>query len=121
MNFLAGEQGYSFKTNLYDHGSGVVVGDYNNDGHEDIYLLNQLGPNALFRNKGDGSFEKTTEEAGVALQDRVCVGGTFGDYDNDGDQDLYVTSTRGGNVLFQNQGNGRFQDVTQECVELLIK
>jgi enediyne biosynthesis protein E4 len=54
------------------------------------------------------------EQAGVALGDRVCVGATFVDYDNDGHQDLYVTSTRGGNVMFRNLGNGKFKDVTEE-------
>jgi hypothetical protein len=55
-----------------------------------------------------------TEEAGVRLGDRISVGATFADYDNDGDQDLFVTSTRGGNVLFRNSG-GKFQDVTNEA------
>jgi hypothetical protein len=113
MTFLPNEQGEKFKINLYDHGCGVVVGDYNGDGHDDIYFLNQLGPNALFENRGNGTFVNVTKAAGVGLDDRISVGGAFADYDNDGDQDLYVTSTRGGNVLFQNQGNGTFRDVTE--------
>src|SRR6516225_423210 len=56
MQFLAKEQGEKFKINLYDHGSGVAVADYDGDGHDDIYFVNQLGPNALYRNKGDGTF-----------------------------------------------------------------
>jgi hypothetical protein len=55
-----------------------------------------------------------TAEAGVVLGDRVCNGATFADYDNDGDQDLFVTSTRGGNTLFRNRGNGQFDVVTEE-------
>jgi hypothetical protein len=51
----------------------------------------------------------------VALGDRVCVGAAFADYDNDGDQDLFVTSTRGGNVLFRNDGDGAFTDVTGQA------
>ena len=51
----------------------------------------------------------------MALGDRVCVAATFADYDNDGRPDLFVTSTRGGNVLFHNHGDGRFQDVTKEA------
>ncbi|MEX0612671.1 MAG: CRTAC1 family protein [Pirellulales bacterium] len=120
MQFLPNEQGENFKINLYDHGCGVVVGDYNGDGHDDILFLNQLGSNALCRNRGDGTFEDATDEAGVGLADRICVGGTFADYDNDGDQDLYITTTRGGNVLFQNRGDGRFQDVTKEAGLTLV-
>jgi hypothetical protein len=120
MAFLPGEQGEKFKINLYDHGCGVVVGDYDGDGHDDIYLLNQLGPNALYKNRGDGTFLDATATARVGLGDRICVGATFADYDNDGDQDLYVTSTRGGNVLFQNQGNGTFRDVTDQAGLTLV-
>jgi hypothetical protein len=112
MAFLPGEQGETFKINLYDHGCGVAVGDYDGDGHDDVFFCNQLGPCALFRNKGDGTFEDVTHKAGVALGDRVCVAATFADYDNDGHQDLFVTSTRGGNVLFHNNGNGTFTDLT---------
>jgi hypothetical protein len=115
MHFLPNEQGETFKINLYDHGCGVAVGDYDGDGHDDIYFVNQLGPNALYKNKGDGTFVDVTQEAGVALGDRICVGAVFADYDNDGRQDLFVTSTRGGNVLFKNLGNGKFKDVTKEA------
>jgi len=115
MNFLPDEQGARFKINLYDHGCGVAVGDFDGDGHDDIYFVNQLGPNALYRNKGDGTFEDVTQKAGVALGDRICVGAAFADYDNDGHPDLFVTSARGGNVLFRNQGDGTFKDVTKEA------
>jgi hypothetical protein len=120
MNFLPEEQGENFKVNLYDHGCGVAVGDFDGDGHEDMYLCNQLGYNALFRNKGDGTFEDVTRKAGVALGDRVCVAATFADYDNDGHQDLYVTSTRGGNILFHNRGDGTFEDVTAKAGLALV-
>ena len=115
MNFLPNEQGEKFKINLYDHGCGLAVGDFDGDGHEDIYFLNQLGKNALYRNKGDGTFEDVTERAGVGLGDRICVGATFIDFDNDGKLDLFVTSTRGGNVLFRNMGDGTFKDVTEHA------
>jgi hypothetical protein len=116
MSFLSGEQGANFKINLYDHGCGVVVGDVDGDGHDDLYFCNQLGPNALFRNRGDGTFEDVMYRAGpIALADRICVAGLFGDYDNDGDQDLFVTSTRGGNALFRNRGDGTFEDVTEKA------
>ncbi len=112
MNFLPEEQGEKFKVNLYDHGCGVAVGDFDGDGHDDIYFCNQLGSNALYHNKGDGTFEDVTRLAGVGVGDRVCVAATFGDYNNDGYSDLYVTSTRGGNLLFHNNGDGTFTDVT---------
>jgi hypothetical protein len=115
MAFLPGEQGEKFKINLYDHGCGVAVGDFDGDGFDDVYFVNQLGPNALYRNKGDGTFVDVTNEAGVALGDRICVAATFADYDNSGRQSLFVTSTRGGNVLFKNLGNGKFKDVTEEA------
>jgi hypothetical protein len=115
MRFLRNEQGETFKVNLYDHGCGVAVADFDGDGLDDIYFVNQLGPNALYRNKGDGTFEDVAAAAGVALGDRICTAATFADYDNDGLPDLYVTSTRGGNVLFKNLGNGKFKDVTKEA------
>ena len=115
MDFLPNEQGEHFKVNLYDHGCGVAVADFDGDGHDDVYFLNQLGTNALYRNKGDGTFEDVTRKAGVAVGDRICVAATFGDYDNDGYPDLYVTSTRGGNLLFHNNGDGTFTDRTKQA------
>jgi hypothetical protein len=120
MSFLPAEQGWDYKINPYDHGAGLAVGDFDGDGFDDVYLVNQLGDNGLFRNKSDGSFENVTKQAGVALGDRVCVAATFADYDNSGRQSLFVTSTRGGNVLFKNLGGGRFQDVTKEAGLTLI-
>jgi enediyne biosynthesis protein E4 len=120
MAFLPGEQGEKFKINLYDHGCGVAVGDFDGDGFDDVYFVNQLGRNALYRNRGDGTFEDVTERAGVGLGDRICVAAVFADYDNDGRPDLYVTSTRGGNVLFRNMGDGTFKEVTKEAGLTLI-
>jgi len=122
MSFLPNEQGEKFKTNLYDHGCGVAVADYDGDGDDDVLFLNQLGPNALYRNKGDGTFDDVTSEAGpLALDDRIKVAAAFGDYDNDDDQDLYITSTRGGNVLLENVGGGRFRDATHRAGVELVK
>ncbi|HVC94928.1 MAG TPA: CRTAC1 family protein [Pirellulales bacterium] len=121
MSFLPDEQGEKFKVNLYDHGCGVAVADYDGDGDDDVLFLNQLGANALYRNRGDGTFDDVTSEAGpLALADRICVGAAFGDYDNDDDQDLYITSTRGGNVLLENLGEGRFRDVSGEAGVALV-
>ncbi len=112
MRFLPNEQGETFKINLYDHGCGVAIGDFDGDDFDDIYFVNQLGKNALFRNRGDGTFEDVTTKAGVGVGDRICVAATWVDYDNDGLLDLFVTSTRGGNILFRNTGGGKFEDVT---------
>jgi hypothetical protein len=122
MSFLPNEQGVIFKINLYDHGCGVAVADYDGDDDDDVLFLNQLGANALYRNRGDGTFENVTEQAGpLAMTDRICVGAAFGDYDNDHDQDLYITSIRGGNVLLENLGSGFFRDVTDEAKVGLVK
>jgi len=112
MGFLPGEQGETFKVNFYDHGCGVAVADVDGDRDEDLYFCNQLGPNALYLNDGTGRFTDVTARAGVALADRISVAAAFADVDGDGDQDLFVTTTRGGNVLFRNRGDGGFEDVT---------
>src|SRR5262249_6759309 len=110
------------KINLYDHGCGVAVGDFDGDGYDDVYFVNQLGKNALYRNRGQDpktgrwlGFEDVTDKAGVGLGDRGCVAATWADTRNTGLPGLFVTSTRGGNVLFRNLGNGTFKDVTKEA------
>ena len=120
MAFLPGEQGEKFKINLYDHGCGVAVVDVDGDGDDDLYFCNQLGRNALYRNDGAGRFTDVTDRAGVGVGDRICVAATFADVDDDGDQDLFVTSTRGGNLLFRNRGDGTFEDRTKEAGLALV-
>src|SRR5256886_17387720 len=66
MHDLPKEQGERFRINLYDHGSGLAVGDYDNDCPEGIYFLNQHRPNALYRQTGDGPFVDGTPQAGGA-------------------------------------------------------
>jgi len=99
----------------YDHGSGVAVADVDGDGLYDIYFVNQVGGNELWKNLGGGKFKNISAEAGVAVPGRVSVAAAFADIDNDGDQDLFVTTVRGGNVLFENDGHGHFQDITQQA------
>src|SRR2546429_5720035 len=77
----------------------------------DLYFLDQHGPNALYRNKGDGSFVDVTAQAAVALGDRISVGATLAHYENDGWPDPFVTSTRGRNPLFHNPGALPFEVV----------
>ena len=94
----------------YDHGSCVIAGDVDGDGRSDLYFVSLLGGNELWRNRGDGTFEDVTERAGVGVGDRVSMAASFADVDNDGDTDLYVTSVRSGNLLFLNDGKGRFTE-----------
>ena len=107
-------------------GGGAAFLDYNNDGFQDIYLVNgadlpslQKGQsagiepprNALYRNNGDGTFTDVAMAAGVA-DTGYGMGCAVGDYDNDGFLDLYVTNF-GANVFFRNNGDGTFTNVTR--------
>jgi tetratricopeptide (TPR) repeat protein len=80
-------------------------------GHESRAEFEQAAeyPSQLYRNRGDGSFENTTARAGVS-NDRYTKGVTAGDYDNDGDMDLFVSNI-GFNRLYRNKGDGTFRDV----------
>jgi len=102
----------TFKSAHYDHGTGLALADVDGDGLVDLYFVNQIGPSELWRNLGGGRFEDVTEQAGVALPDRVGVSASFADIDNDGDADLFATTVRGGNALFENDGTGRFTDIS---------
>jgi len=104
-----------YKPIHYDHGNGVAAADVDGDGRTDLYFVTQLGSNELWRNVGNGQFENITESAGVGLANRICVTASFADFDNDGDQDLFVTTVRTGNVLFENMGNGKFKDITAQA------
>jgi enediyne biosynthesis protein E4 len=103
-------------------GGGVALFDYDNDGWLDIFLVNGWGlkefpkgtepSNRLYRNNHDGTFTEVTGKAGLVRHgwgQGVCVG----DYDNDGNLDLFVTYY-GKNVLYHNNGNGTFTEVTRE-------
>jgi len=104
----------NWKPAHYDHGCAIAAADVDGDGLADLYFVNQLGGNQLWRNLGGGKFEDITAAAGVGLAERVCVAASFADIDNDGLPDLFVTTVRMGNVLFKNLGHGRFKDVTAE-------
>ena len=118
-------------------GAGAALLDYDGDGDLDVYLLQgtlldqskslkealfpppiaQQSGHRLFRNElvpqGRLSFRDVTSEAGVGYEG-YGMGAAVGDYDNDGDPDLYVTHF-GSNILFRNNGNGTFTDVTREA------
>ena len=111
---IVDDSGRHYRPNHYDHGNGIALADVDGDGRTDLYFVNQTGPNGLWRNAGDGQFADITAQGGVALADRIGVTASFADLDNDGAPDLYVTNVRIGNVLFRNQGDGRFADISQE-------
>lgn len=103
-------------------GPGVCVLDYDNDGWQDILLVNSMGwPGhktgksypALYHNNHDGTFTDVTRQAGLALE-MYGLGCAVGDYDNDGYDDIYITAV-GNNHLFHNLGNGTFADVTAKA------
>jgi enediyne biosynthesis protein E4 len=103
---------------------GVAMFDFDNDGRLDIYLVNSYSveaalarkprpPAALYRNLGNGKFENVAAKAGVA-DPGWAMGVSVADYDNDGDDDLYVTCF-GPDKLYRNRGDGTFEDVTAKA------
>src|SRR5712692_7960883 len=101
-------------------GLGCAAGDFDNDGHTDLAVCLNDGVH-LLRNKGDGKFEDVTQAVGIR-REKGCVGLTFVDYDHDGDLDLYITMAPDAgssgspphNVLWRNNGNNTFTDVSAE-------
>jgi hypothetical protein len=111
-NRIVDDAGKAYKKVHYDHGTGLAVADVDGDGRPDLYFVSQLGSSALWRNLGAGRFEDITAAAGLDLPDIVAVAASFADIDNDGDPDLFVTTVRHGNRLFENLGGGKFRDIT---------
>ena len=101
-------------------GASVSVSDFDSDGRPDLYFTNsRFGePNALYRNRGDGKFDEVGAEAGLAHLNRpgegVSMGAVWGDFDNDGREDVLVYRY-GYLALFRNVDGKRFEDVTQHA------
>jgi hypothetical protein len=103
---------------LANDGGGSIGGswgDYDNDGDLDLFVTNSLTHNFLYQNNGDGTFMKIT--AGDIVQDDSdSRGSAWGDYDNDGDLDLFVANSGTQNFLYQNNGDGTFSRITEGAV-----
>jgi hypothetical protein len=98
-------------------GLGVVAGDLDGDGDDDLYVANDDTPNFLWRNRGDGTFEEIGQVAGVALSEdgipQAGMGTDMADYDGDGRPDLFVTNlAEETNELYRNDGDGGFSNRT---------
>ena len=103
-------------------GNGACFLDYDNDGWQDILIINSMdwpehkttkSYSALYHNNHDGTFTDVTRQAGLAVE-MYGLGCAVADYDNDGYEDIYITGV-GGNRLFHNLGNGKFADVTTKA------
>jgi hypothetical protein len=87
-------------------------GDYDNDGHLDLFLGGELERSRLYRNKGDGTFEDVAERAGVTNEGLRCKGACWGDFDGDGYLDLLVSNFTGPPRLYHNNRDGTFTEVS---------
>ena len=136
MSLLRNNEGEGFTDVTHDAGlaepaypsQSAAWADYDNDGDLDLYSCNEASlsfqvavrplevvdaPSQLFRNDGDGTFTDVAGQAGVT-NDRYCKGSVWGDYDNDGDPDLYVSNYGQPNRLYRNEGGGSFTDVAPD-------
>lgn len=100
-----------------NYGLGVVFADYDNDGWQDLYVANDSTPNYLYRNKKDGTFADVSFETGTSYsgagEEQGSMGVGFGDYDNDGNLDIFTTNFENEqNTLYRNLGAKGFLDTS---------
>ncbi|MBS1809463.1 MAG: VCBS repeat-containing protein [Acidobacteria bacterium] len=86
--------------------------DFDNDGWLDVFIGHEETPSQLFRNNGNGTFTNVSDKAGVNRRE-FTKGATWGDYDNDGNADLYVSNYGSENFLYHNDGNGHFSEIAK--------
>ncbi len=110
---IVDDAGKTYKAAHYDHGNGIAIADVDGDGLL-RHLLRQPGrwKSALEKSRRAASSRTSPAPRVLVCADKVGVSASFADIDNDGDPDLYVTTVRGGNVLFENDGHGRFRDIS---------
>ena len=99
---------------------GAVAGDFNGDGWADLYVANDGMPNQMWMNRGNGTFVNESLLAGTAVNSlgrpEASMGVTVGDYDTDGDEDIFLTHLiRETNTVYRNDGRGFFEDATVEA------
>jgi len=98
-----------------DRHPGVAVVDIDRDGFDDVYLMDEFGPNLMLRNRGDGTFEDIAADIGLDLKDD-CSCAIFADFDNDGDADAFIGRTMRPSVYMFNR-DGQFVDRTEVLVQ----
>src|SRR5512133_3234429 len=109
---------YTFR-NFYN-GGGVAIGDINNDGMQDIFMVANMGPDVLYLNKGDFIFEDISETAGIQGNGKWSTGVSFADVNADGWLDIYVCNSgnlggaENNNKLYINNGNLTFTERAEE-------
>jgi hypothetical protein len=95
------------------NGSGVALGDFDNDGLPDIYFCSLNGHNALYKNLGGWKFRDVTAESKIVCTNRFCHGAVFSDVNADGKLDLLLAANGAGVLCFLNNGDGTFTDTTK--------
>jgi enediyne biosynthesis protein E4 len=97
---------------VLENGSGVALGDYDQDGRIDIFLCSLEGKNALYRNLGDWRFQNVTAQAGLDFTNFVCRGAVFADVNGDSRLDLLISTLDRGVLCLLNNGSGGFTNAT---------
>lgn len=120
LEWLLDPEGFRSPTPYFDPQSadrhpGIAVTDVNGDGFDDIYITARWGPNQLFRNRGDGTFAEVAGQIGLDVS-HLTSSALFADFDNDGDQDVFLGRTLQPSMYLVNEG-GRFVDRSLDLVD----